>query len=255
MKDTAKSPNYSLQQRDVLPVFEEYSPELQESPDREPFTTRDIIPQRSPTLPPHQYPIFMTLPEESAPELERSPRDIDARRPLPRRTESEAAKYLRQFHSGDRKYARSRVSRIDESAAMLSTTPSLSNTPFSAVSTATSYDSGAPSSPYRPLPPRTTSRSGKSGFVNGSLDLVTPITSGNVPSSWTSSGQMPYSDHSMLATSLKSYPAASKIAGGPVEGLMESYEKRYSVPIRSRSAGSSLMQLFKFEEMRAQPKP
>lgn len=93
------------------------------------------------------------------------------------------------------------------------------------------------------------------------------------PSSWSAEHHQPYTDHSMIPTSLKSYPAAAKTsdvsaaaaAGGDAgdgdvgDGgvLTESYKKRHSIPVAgNRAPGrSSLMQLFKFEEMRAAPKP
>lgn len=220
------------------------------SPTTDPFTVRNILPQRSPTLASHQHPVFLNLPEEALPEDNSKSAEPDPRRPSTRRTESEAAKYLRQFQTGQA--SRPRSGRFNTSVPPPVSTPSLSHTPASSIDTSASYNFPALSSPYRPLPPR----GGNMSFATRSVDLVTPIVSFHAPASWTSSGRAFYSDHSMLATSLKSYPAPTHASESHVESITESYKKRHSMPAAHRSPGqSSLMQLFKFEEMRAGPNP
>lgn len=201
-KDTAQSPHYALQQRDVSPTAEELSPEPQESPSRDTFATRDILPQRSPTL-------------------------------------------LKPWSSQGNGFT-----------PVASSTPQLSFTPASSVNTeAVSYNSFVLSSPHRPLPPRSYPRSSSSGFVNRSIDLVTPIITYNSPSSWASSGRASYSDHSRLATSTKHVSAVQEDVQQSSEDLTESYKKQHNMPARNQFAGQgNLMQLFKFEQMRAPPK-
>lgn len=176
-------------------------------------------------------------------------------RPSPHRSESEAAQYLRQFQAENKQPSRPRTSRFNTSAPALSSTPSLSHTPTSSISTSMSCNSAALSSPYRPLPPRSTPRAGSVGFATRSVDLVTPIVSYRASASWASSGHEDYVDHTIIPTSLKSYPATEKSLEGSTNTLTDSYKKRHSMPASQQSqAQSSLMQLFRFEEMRAAPK-
>lgn len=122
----------------------------------------DIIPPLSPTI--RKPTTFGTTPTASDFSISAAaaPSDSSSSRPSFDRSTSEAARYLNQFHNGER--PRSWRPRSNRQSAV----PSLSHSPSSTASSSVpQYSTTGPSHSSRPLP---MSR----GLVSKSVDLVTP---------------------------------------------------------------------------------
>ena len=90
-------------------------------------------------------------------------------RPSTPRTHSEAASYLRQFHSGISKPSRFRTSKSTTAINVPSLSTSLNS------STSTSLPFTPASESYPSLPPRINPHGSVHGFGHKSIDLVTPV--------------------------------------------------------------------------------
>ncbi|KAF2205290.1 hypothetical protein GQ43DRAFT_362749 [Delitschia confertaspora ATCC 74209] len=200
---------------------------IERSPPLTPFSSsnfddshfRDIVPRRSPTAPPSKR-SSMVLSEMSSEDTTASGDENPIR-------DSEASRYLRQFHSTtvatdlSVRHHRPPYNRSSTSQATSSAAPSLSHTPASSVSYSMPF---TPST--RPLPPRTNPHI--SSYGSRSIDLVTPFTIANVTSSPPS-------------YSLKSDPI-STTSTGTAEGEIL-YEKKLPLPT-STPVNGSLKRLF-----------
>ncbi|OAK97143.1 hypothetical protein IQ06DRAFT_308218 [Phaeosphaeriaceae sp. SRC1lsM3a] len=167
-KDTEKSLTYSL---------EHYSPPTT------PFTNfsfddihfRDIVPQRSPTLPDSKRSscAFSDISsDENCWSLNEKSSTMN----------SEASRYLRQFQpatysSETIRAHRPRYNRASTSQVNFSAAPSLSHTPASSFSYSLPYTPAT----NRPLPPRNPHGS---SYGSKSIDLVTPLTAPSSPKSY-----------------------------------------------------------------------
>jgi len=205
----------------------------------EDLPVRDIIPQRSPTAITNNRYSYSDLSEDS---LQFS--EDDRRRPVRNVQDSEAALYLRSFHTVEAQVEmmsrtpRPRYNRSSTSIAGLSTAPSLSDSPSSADALSMPY---TPSN--RPLPTRYNPFSSSSCSTR-TADLVNPfaIVQPVMPTTAPSSLSHPYSFKSRAVTS-----QSADLAEGDV-----AYDRRG--PISSSSPShASLKQMFRFSEMQAPP--
>jgi hypothetical protein len=173
------------------------------------------------------------------------------------RRDSEATRYLRQFHNPEAqsehtpRAPRPTYNRSSTALSTLSQAPSLSDSPTSTNGMSFPY---TPSSTQRPLPPRTNPFS-TSYKYSRSIDLVspfaiTPIVPTTAPSSL-HGGHHHHRSNRKHSRELKS-GAGALTSNGFAEGKMLLYEK---APImNSPSPGhGSLKQLFRFSEMQAPP--
>ena len=233
-RDQSKSLSYSSTSTDQSPPL---TPLQSFSFDEVPV--RDIVPQRSPTS--ITYSRF-SYSEPSEDGLEFSEHE-KRRRPRMNVQDSEAARYLRSFHSTESqaellsRTPRPRYNRSSTSIAGLSAAPSLSDSP-------TSTDAmSMPYTPFnRPLPTRYNPFS--SSYGTKTVDLVNPfaIVQPAMPTTAPSSLMHAYSFKSPAVTS-----GSTDLAEGDV-----TYEKRGSISSSSPDHGS-LKQLFRFSEMQAPP--
>ncbi|KAF1987894.1 hypothetical protein K402DRAFT_329483 [Aulographum hederae CBS 113979] len=222
--------------------FSSYSPE---SPPMTPFANftfddiphRDIVPQLSPTT---SYSNRFSYSEASDEEHTFPTEDYKYGHGHTR-SESEAARYLRQFQSPSslseesRRTPRPRYNRSSTSMANMSIAPSLSHTPNSSVSMSMPYTPSA-----RPLPPRTQH---SSSYTSKSVDLVTPFA------------PMPMASSESLTTltGLKTPPMTRSTTDFTAMGEMQ-YEKKSSLPSLSPGHGS-LKQLLSFGSHDGLPTP
>lgn len=198
---------------------------------------RDIVAPRSPTAAPLNR---LSVAYSSTSEDEPSNSEDEQR--YAGVGDSEAARYLRQFHTSTSmtnmsayRSARPNYHRSSTSATgtTLSNAPSLSHTPSTLASASLPYTPAT----NRPLPPRINPAASSYGSKFGYNDLVTPFTG------------MPTTAPSSLSNySLKS-AASSQTTVGVAEGELM-YEKKTSIPSVSPGQGS-LKQLFAWNEMRS----
>lgn len=165
-KDTEKSLNYP---------YDYYSPPATPFANSsfEDFHFRDIVPQRSPTLPESKR-SSCAFSDISSDDNMLSSDEKYMRR------ESEASRYLRQIQSvpypdDTVRPQRPRHARASASQVSFSAAPSLSHTPASNVSFSLPYTPAT----SRPLPSRTNPHS--SSYGHKSIDLVTPFTAPSSP--------------------------------------------------------------------------
>lgn len=208
------------------------------------FPVRDIVPQRSPTASNPNHLSYSSASEDDSMYSE----DEQFKRPTMKRLESEAERYLRQFHASEAQVEHStprpRYNRSSTALSAMSQAPSLSHSPTSTAGMSFPY---TPSTTSRPLPPRSNPFS-TSYKYSRSIDLVnpfaiTPIVPTTAPSS------LHYQSHNRRQ-SLKS-GAGAQTSNGFAEGEML-YEKMMMSATPSPGHGS-LKQLFKFNEMQAPP--
>lgn len=250
-------------------------------------TIRDIVPRKSPTLLASNRFSYTSLSSAtSTSDIE--PEFVDPfdppsttttparRRPSPpRHQDSEAAKYLRQFHSPtfmsestsrpprSRPMAQSRASTASIGTTAPSLTHSASNSasasPGTSPTTSTLTALTAFSLPYtysRPLPPRTNPYS--SSYGAKSISLVTP---GFGPIS-SSPSSLEAVTEGLTSASLPGFKARASISTdvgaehlpSELPGEELSYERKSVVGSLGESAGT-LRSLFRFNEMQASPAP
>ena len=203
------------------------------------FTTdtnhfRDIVPPYSPTTPPSKR-TSMVLSELSTDDNAAGPPSLDD---TPRRPDSEASRYLRQFQSATaahdpsvRPANRPLLNRASVSQTTYgSAAPSLSHTPASSLSYSMPY---TPST-TRPLPPRTNPHI--SSYGSRSIDLVTPCSAASASNSSVARSSPP-------SYSLKSGPVETAMSVGVVVEGEISYEKREPL-VSVVPAHGSLKRLF-----------
>ena len=216
-KDNEKQIHYSYDQSPPLTPFNFSFEDLH---------FRDIVPPRSPTIANRSQRSSCAFSELSSDDNTSSDSEKQASR-----KDSDASRYLRQFHSASTvettpRQTRPRYNRASTSMSTFTygnafgAAPSLSHTPASSVSYSLPY---TPST--RPLPPRNPTHS--SSYGARSIDLVTPFNYATAPSS-------------PPQYSLKSAPVSTTSKGNAEGEIM--YAKS---PIPSASpANGSLKQLF-----------
>jgi len=232
-RDQSKSLSYSGTSTNQSPPLTPIQPFSSDD-----LPVRDIVPQRSPTS--ITYSRF-SYSEPSEDGLLFS--EDEKRRPRMNVQDSEAARYLRSFHSAEAqaemasRTPRPRYNRSSTSIPELSTAPSLSDSP-------TSTDAmSMPYTPFnRPLPTRYNPFS--SSYGTKTVDLVNPfaIMQPTMPTTAPSSLMHAYSFKSQPVTN-----GSNDLAEGDV-----TYEKRGSISSSSPDHGN-LKQLFRFSEMQAPP--
>jgi len=173
------------------------------------------------------------------------------KRSATRRSNSEAALWLEQFHSTGPRYARASITTTSGS------TPSISYTASSSMSASIPYKSVPTTG--RPLPRRKNPIGSSTSLAGRSIDLVTPIEHHamhfpTASSSLETITQRDITDNiSGGASRLKHGQTESRTSNHYDDAALLSYERKTMLQASPLPGQGSLKKMFRYEEIRGQP--
>lgn len=173
-------------------------------------------------------------------------------RPANRRSNSEAARWLEQFHSTHPRHNRASIT------ATACSTPSLSYTASSSTSASFAHTSVQRTS--RPLPRRTNPIGSSTSLASRSIDLVTPIEHypmhfPTAPSSLETITQRDTTDDiSWGGPKLKTGRPEKETSNYYNDAELLSYERKAMLQASPMAGQGSLKKMFRYEEMKVSPR-
>ena len=211
------------------------------------------MPQMSPTTYTHQ-PLFFQQPDYMASDSDSQSVDSNdnRKRPATRRSNSEAARWLEQFHPTRPRYARNSITTTS------GFTPSICYTASSSISASIPYKSVPTTS--RPLPRRKNPIGSSTSLAGRSIDLVTPIEHHpmHFPTASSSLEAITQRDITDIisggASHLKDERAENRTSNVIYDdAALLSYERKATLQASPLPGRGSLKKMFGYVEIRGQP--